>query len=238
MGKLTLLISISLALFACNNSNNSNQKRSADNEKTSVVQASSSDVSVESSMQKDEPITKTGKEMQYKSNNCFVKGISNFMLYKPSDDKNNNGVTFAYKGRNLKVNVFDYQFGLFAQLIDEYDEKIDLGYEDILAAVDQDYDYDEYYKDWEYVITQYDIDSDGKDEIVIASRIKDGMSTPVGIFLYRIKDGKIWKLKAPQTWGDMTVKLINNHVKVEPNHFGFTYDWAFENDGFVDHGEY
>ena len=138
MGKLTLLISISLALFACNNSNNSNQKRSADNEKTSVVQASSSDVSVESSMQKDEPITKTGKEMQYKSNNCFVKGISNFMLYKPSDDKNNNGVTFAYKGRNLKVNVFDYQFGLFAQLIDEYDEKIDLGKIEMLNLNDRE----------------------------------------------------------------------------------------------------
>ena len=134
--------------------------------------------------------------------------------------------------------MFDYQVGLFAQLIDEYGEKINLNYDDILAVVDENYDFDEYYKDWEYVITQYDIDSDGKDEIIIASRINDGMSTPVGIFIYRIKDGKSWSLKAPQTWGDMKIQLVNNHVKVEPNHFGFTYDWVFENDAFVDRGEY
>lgn len=64
------------------------------------------------------------------------------------------------------------------------------------------------------------------------------MSTPVGIFIYRIKDGKSWSLKAPKTWGDMKIQLVNNHVKVEPNHFGFTYDWVFENDEFVDRGEY
>jgi hypothetical protein len=159
-------------------------------------------------------------------------------LYKPSNDEGNNGVTFNYEGRNLQINMFDYQVGLFAQLIDESGEKINLGYDDILAVVDEGYDFDEYYKNWEYVITQYDIDSDGKDEIIIASRINDGMSTPVGIFIYRIKDGKTWSLKAPQTWGDMQVTLVNNHVRVEPNHFGFTYDWVFENDGFVDRGEY
>ena len=66
------------------------------------------------------------------------------------------------------------------------------------------------------------------------------MSTPVGIFIYRIKDRKSWSLKAPpkKTWGDMKIQLVNNHVKVEPNHFGFTYDWVFENDEFVDRGEY
>lgn len=36
----------------------------------------------------------------------------------------------------------------------------------------------------------------------------------------------------------MKIQLVNNHVKVEPNHFGFTYDWVFENDEFVDRGEY
>lgn len=41
-----------------------------------------------------------------------------------------------------------------------------------------------------------------------------------------------------KTWGDMKIQLVNNHVKVEPNHFGFTYDWVFENDEFVDRGEY
>ena len=67
------------------------------------------------------------------------------------------------------------------------------------------------------------------------------MSTPVGIFIYRIKDRKSWSLKAPppkKTWGDMKIQLVNNHVKVEPNHFGFTFDWVFENDEFVDRGEY
>ncbi len=233
MKKFALLITISLALFACNNTVNSNQKQGADYDKAPVVETPSSESSTENSTQKEEL-----NEKQAKANSCFVKGVSNYKLYKPSDDSDNNGVTFIYKGRDLKINMFDYQIGLYAQLIDEYGEKTDLGYEDILFVVDQDHDYDEYYNDWEYVITQYDIDADGKDEIVIASRIKNGMSTPVGIFIYRIKDGKTWKLKAPQTWGDMTAKLVNNHVKVEPNHFGFTYDWAFENDVFVDHGEY
>ena len=232
MNKLAFLICVLLAFSACNNSPVSN-KGTAENETATIVQTPS-----EAPTQNNELTKVSNEKPASKVNKCFVKGVSNFKLYKPSNDEDNNGVTFNYKGRNLKINMFDYQVGLFAQLIDESGEKINLGYEDILAVVDESYDFDEYYKDWEYVITQYDIDSDGKDEVIIASRINDGLSTPVGIFIYRIKDGKSWSLKAPQTWGDMKVTLVNNHVKVEPNHFGFTYDWAFENDGFVDHGEY
>ena len=58
------------------------------------------------------------------------------------------------------------------------------------------------------------------------------------IFIYRIKDGKKWNLIAPQTWWDMKVNLILNHVKVEPNHSGFTYDWAYERGKFIDYGQY
>ena len=237
MKNLVFLISVLLAFSACNNSP-ATSKGFAENETASIAQASSTNSPIENSAQNDELIKETNIKSSLKDNKCFVKGVSNYKLYKPSNDEDNNGVTFNYKGRNLKVNMFDYQVGLFAQLIDEYGEKINLNYDDILAVVDENYDFDEYYKDWEYVITQYDIDSDGKDEIIIASRINDGMSTPVGIFIYRIKDGKSWSLKAPQTWGDMKIQLVNNHVKVEPNHFGFTYDWVFENDAFVDRGEY
>lgn len=237
MKNFAFLISILLLLSACNQL--STKKGLNESETIASVQTESSKVSSDSlDFLEDED---SNKELEFNDNSCFVKGVSNFKLYKPSIDEHNNGVTYEYKGRSLKINMFYYQTGLFAQLIDESGDKINIGYDDILDigyGDDKDYDFSEYYKDWEYVISQYDIDSDGKDEIIIASRINGGASTPVGIFIYRIKDGKTWELKAPQTWWDMKVIIVNNHVKVEPNHYGFTYDWAFENDRFIDYGEY
>lgn len=234
MEKLVCLICVSVFLCACNFIPTTDKGTDVRNASTIAQASSTSDF--DGSAQNEYKTKESDKQLTLVESNCFVKGVSNYKLYKPSSDESNNGVTFCYNGRSLKVNLFDYQIGLYAQLIDEYGDKTDIGYNDILAVVDSDYD--EYYKDWEYVVTQYDIDSDGKDEIIIASRINDGLSTPVGIFIYRIKDGESWSLKAPQTWGNMIVKLVNNHVKVEPNHFGFTYDWVFENDEFVDCGEY
>lgn len=37
---------------------------------------------------------------------------------------------------------------------------------------------------------------------------------------------------------NMTVTLHVNHIKVESNKYGFTYDWAYEKDQFVDYGDY
>ena len=235
MKNFAFFISILLLLSACNQLS-TKKKGLNESETIASVQTESSKVSSDSLDLLDSE--DSNKELEFNDNSCFVKGVSNFKLYKPSIDEHNNGVTYEYIGRNLKIRMFYYQIGLYAQLIDEYGEKINMGYDDILSVLDQDYDYEEFYKDWEYAITQHDIDSDGKDEIIIASRIKNGACTPVGIFIYRIKDGKKWNLKAPETWWDMQVIIVNNHVKVEPNHYGFTYDWAFEDDRFIDHGEY
>ncbi|MBQ0129708.1 MAG: hypothetical protein KBT57_07700 [bacterium] len=231
MKKFVLLFCVSLVFSACDITSNPDSIEGTIEKDT---------ISTVSDMSSEKPIEDVDSDKGYTSeeNQCFVYGVSNYKLYKPSRDESNNGVTFEYRGRNLKIVMFEYQIGLFAQLIDEYGDRTNIGYDDILAVVESDYDFDEYYSDWEYAIAQYDIDSDGKDEIIIASRINEGMSTPTGIFIYRIKDGKSWSLKAPQTWGDMKVKFVNNHIRVEPNHYGFTYDWAFENDEFVDLGEY
>lgn len=231
MKKFVLFVCIMLVFYACDNMSNSAYTEGImDKDTILAINSKTSEKPIEG-VNSDEGTTS-------EENQCFVYGVSNYKLYKPSRDESNNGVTFEYKGLNLKVVMFEYQIGLFAQLIDEYGDKTDIGYDDMFSVVESDYDFDEYYNDWEYAIAQYDIDSDGKDEIIIASRIKDGMSTPAGIFIYRINDGKSWSLEAPQTWGDMKVKFVNNHVKVEPNHYGFSYDWAFENDGFVDLGKY
>ena len=57
-------------------------------------------------------------------------------------------------------------------------------------------------------------------------------------FVYDIKNDKSWNLVAPETWWDMQVIIVNNHIKVEPNHYGFTYDWSYERGQFVDYGSY
>ena len=167
----------------------------------------------------------------------FVDGVTNYKLYKPSNDPENKGVTYSYSGRKIKVLFFYYQMGCAARLVDEYGNKTDMRYVDPFESGENDF-FADYYKDMEYVITQYDFDGDSAAEIVIASRIKDGASTPVGIFVYRLKDGKIWNLKAPQTWWDMKVHLTLNHIKVDANHYGFSYDWTYESGRFVDHGNY
>lgn len=167
----------------------------------------------------------------------FVKGVQTYKVYKPSLDENNAGITYNYQGRNLKVQMFYYQIGVVARLIDEYGNKKDLRYNDpyVMGETDR---FASQYNNIEYVITQYDFDADRIDEIVIAARIKDGTSTPVGIYIYRIKDNFSWNLIAPQTWWNMTVTLHVNHIKVESNKYGFTYDWAYEKDQFVDYGDY
>lgn len=167
----------------------------------------------------------------------FVKGVSNYKVLKCVDDPYNNGITFAYSGRNIKVDFYYRQTGYVARIQEESGKKKYMDYYDPFEIGERDLTTEEYDK-MEYEITQYDFDGDSVDEIVIVSRIYNGASMPVGVFVYRLKDGKTWNVIAPQTWWDMKVQLVNKHIKVEANHYGFTYDWIYENGKFVDKGNY
>ena len=63
-------------------------------------------------------------------NQCFVKGVLSYEYYKPFNDEHNEGVTYAYVGRNLKVQFYYLQLGMVAKLIDEVGNKTDLNYPD------------------------------------------------------------------------------------------------------------
>ena len=166
----------------------------------------------------------------------FVKGISSFVFYKPSMDDHNNGVTYQYQGRNIKIEFYFQQVGMVARLVDEFGNKTYLDYLDI---IEEGYINDsEDYQNIEYVISQHDFNTDNIPEIIIAGRIKDGACVPTTVFVYDIKNDKSWNLVAPETWWDMQVIIVNNHIKVEPNHYGFTYDWSYEKGQFVDYGSY
>lgn len=168
----------------------------------------------------------------------FVTGVSSYILYSPAKDEYNNGAKYSYQGRNIKVSIFYYQIGVVARLTDEGGNQTDIKYEDPFTIGEVDRYSAENYKNMEYIITQYDFDGDNIDEIVIASRIKDGASFPVGIFIYRLRDCRHWNLLAPQTWWGPKVHLQSNHIRVDANHSGFEYHWVYENNNFVDRGNY
>ena len=149
---------------------------------------------------------------------------------------------YEYRGSDFKVRMFAYQgISMVAQLVDEFGIKTDLPYSDLFKPVwgDVEDPFEEQDRNnVEYVITQHDFDEDAIDEIVIASRLKDGYGVPLGLCIYNTVDGHAWCLEAPATWWDMIVSLKGNRIRVEPNHWGFTYDWRFENGEFVDYGSY
>ncbi len=171
-------------------------------------------------------------------NENFVTGISSYVLYSPAKDEQNNGARYSYRGRNINISIFYYQIGVVARLTDEGGNQTDIKYEDPFTIGEVDRYSAEDYKNMEYIITQYDFDGDNIDEIVIASRIKDGASFPVGIFIYRLRDCLYWNLLAPQTWWGPKVHLQSNHIRVDANHSGFEYHWVYENNNFVDRGNY
>ena len=170
----------------------------------------------------------------------FKKGSSQYAYYKPSEDARNNGITYKYKGKGIKVLMFYDQIGIGARLVDEAGNKINLQYVDPFCPRFDSYDpYENYYNQCEYAIAQHDFDADGADEIVIASRItnfNDG--GPVGVFVYRIKDGKSWNFETRTRLGDGEVDLNNNYIKVDFQLRGFCSKWVYENGTFVDQSYY
>ena len=170
----------------------------------------------------------------------FKKGSSQYAYYKPSEDARNNGITYKYKGKGIKVLMFYDQIGIGARLVDEAGNKINLQYVDPFCPRFDSYDpYENYYNQCEYAIAQHDFDADGADEIVIASRItnfNDG--GPVGVFVYRIKDGKSWNFETRTRLGDGEVDLNNNYIKVDFQLRGFCSKWIYENGTFVDQSYY
>jgi hypothetical protein len=168
---------------------------------------------------------------------CFVKGVSSYALLKQY-----HAGWYEYRGSNLKVYMFAYQgISMVAQLVDEFGMKTDIPYRDLFEPYwgDGEDPFEEQDRTKvEYVVTQHDFNGDAMDEIVIASRLKDGYAVPVGICIYNIIDGQAWCLEAPATWFDMFISLKGNRIRVEPNHWGFTYDWRFENGKFVDYASY
>lgn len=169
----------------------------------------------------------------------FISGVHKCKLYKPVKDQRRVGVTYRYEGRNLKVQFYFCEVGMCAVLVDKHGNRLNMEYPDPFGVEGEaEFLYADMYENHEYAITQYDFDADGIDEIVIAARIKGEDQVPVRVFVYRFKDRRWWSVTAPETWGDMTVKLSVNHIRVEPNNKDFIYDWAFENGDFVDYGEY
>jgi DNA polymerase III delta subunit len=127
------------------------------------------------------------------------------------------------------------------KLIDEIGNKINLQYDDpfYLRSGDSYDPYENYYNDCEYAIAQHDFDADGMDEIVIAARIKNSnFDSPVGVFVYRIKDGKSWSFETRSILGDGEVELNNNYIKVDVHLRGFYHKWTYENGSFVDQSYY
>ena len=169
----------------------------------------------------------------------FIKGVHKCEVYKPAKDRRKVGTTYRYEGRNIKVQFYFYEEGMCAVLVDKHGNRLNMEYPDPFGVEGEaEFLYADMYENHEYAITQYDFDADGIDEIVIAARIKGEDQVPVRVFVYRFKDRRWWSVTAPETWGDMTVKLSVNHIRVEPNNKDFIYDWAFENGDFVDYGEY
>ena len=170
----------------------------------------------------------------------FKKGSSQFTYYKPSEDANNKGVTYKYKGQSLKILMFYDQIGVGARLVDGAGNKINLKYVDPFCPRFDSHDpYENYHNDCEYAITQHDFDADGNDEIVIAARIKNfNDSSPVGVFVYRIQDGKSWHFETQTRFPDGKVELNNNYIKVDLGIRGFHSKWVYENGDFEDQGYY
>jgi hypothetical protein len=171
----------------------------------------------------------------------FKKGSSQHAYYKPSEDANNKGITYKYKGQNFKILIFYDQIGIGVRLVDEIGNKINLQYDDpfYLRSGDSYDPYENYYNDCEYAIAQHDFDADGMDEIVIAARIKNSnFDSPVGVFVYRIKDGKSWSFETRSILGDGEVELNNNYIKVDVHLRGFYHKWTYENGSFVDQSYY
>ena len=165
----------------------------------------------------------------------FKKGASQYAYYKPADD-----VTYKFKGMDLKILMFYDQVGIGARLEDGAGNKINLQYVDPFCPRFDSYDpYENYHNDCEYAITQHDFDADGNDEIVIAARIKNlNDSSPVGVFVYRIQDGKSWHFETQTRFPDGEVELNNNYIKVDFGIRGFHSKWVYENGTFVDQSYY
>lgn len=164
----------------------------------------------------------------------FIVEIDNYTIF-PTEGMGDYGLTYNYKGRNIHVQIYYRQVGIAVVLVDEGGNR-----EDIAFIYDCEDDFSEDPQAVRQVeVTQYDFDGDNIDELVVATRIANvSYPSAVDIYVYRLKDGKQWEISAPETWWNPMIHLVLNHVKVDANHYGYTYDWVYEKGQFIDRGKY
>ena len=141
-------------------------------------------------------------------------------------------VTYQYEGKNIQVELSSMGVGMCPKLIQQHRASY-LAYEDptsTMALNEEDRQ--------EYICTQHDFDSDNVDEIVIVSRIASEKPSPMGVYVYRIKDEQSWHFVAKNTQSHMSVTLDSVHIKILPTWGDDIYHWAYENGEFANYGSY
>ena len=169
----------------------------------------------------------------------FVRGLKSGIEYHPVDDEENNGAIYHYSdGRKIEIKILYLQMGFVFSATDESGEitylPVDFG--NIGHEDNSDWDY----SDNEYVVGQYDLDGDDKDELIVAVRTSVERHTKcdnhegLSVNVFKLVGGRWELLSVLETNSNIhpiNVKLIKNNLYV----YWQRYDekFTFVNNKFV-----
>jgi len=190
--------------------------------------------------EKQTPDIETPDSSKYYPNNIdthslFVKGLKNGSQYNPKTDQMNNGHEYTYKdGRIIKIQQLFVTNCMQFTAVDEGGDIQPLEYD--FGNVGYEDESGSEYSDNDYLIGQYDLTGDGKDELVIAVRttgerfINDDYGYGIALNFYDLNYGKwnlIAKLITSSNIDPVKVKLVNNNAYV----YWLRYDEKFTFNG-------